>query len=770
LPDTPNNENGNGTLRVRNIRADRQFSREMSVERLTVNTGDTKDAHSDMMEEVNSSVVDQTGSLSSKLDELVKLSSQQIEALKSIKTNEPRDTHEVRDHIDGLNKSIDGLKNAMVANTIHQQSHAAVSGGDDDGHDSNGTSKGDAIASAKLLKTAHGYTEAIAKKLRLDARQRKARMDDVNPASMLVITGVVEGIKANILDMVSSIQDVSKSLSNLSNVTDYVKDKFASGLDMAATGSISYASTLMPQMFRNGDNLNDTFNLVKSDGGIIGAIGQDLQAVSENIRDARLSLGGNSAVSHLNWKAASESMVGLFMLARRTDRHATLQDAQTRQNLDRQMNVYQTIATNTGKTVDEIIKSNADSAKRMANLVAAGGLDADVAKSLTAAHALFSQKGMSGLATLTEQLAQSGGNLTLWKANNTDEVSALQASGALDQVMRVMQAASNGTDQNQLMSMISGIQAATHNNITIAANQNDTISNVMGDAGLAAQLIATTNDQNLATTRGLGDWLDNIFLPSEGKMIAALGANTLAVSANTLAQSWGLVKGVFGKLVSLMGLFRGAGGVVASGSGMAATRAALTGGSAVAATGSTAAVRAALTSGAGMGLGKMLGKSFLKKLPIIGAIMGLGLGAGRMLHGDFTGGALEMAGGLASGLLPGIGTAASFGIDGILAARDAGAFGGDTIGASSIPHSSIVSPTHSSPNVTTNNGIRNDTQRMVMTTNQLLNRLVGLADDQLAAQKDIKQNTSASNIRTPPGFWDSVFGKTTDIAAHSPTG
>jgi len=66
---------------------------------------------------------------------------------------------------------------------------------------------------------------------------------------------------------------------------------------------------------------------------------------------------------------------------------------------------------------------------------------------------------------------------------------------------------------------------------------------------------------------------------------------------------------------------------------------------------------------------KAVGKSLLKKIPIIGAVAGLGFGAMRALQGDFTGAAGEVASGVAS-TLPGMGTAASFAIDAGLAARD----------------------------------------------------------------------------------------------------
>lgn len=68
-------------------------------------------------------------------------------------------------------------------------------------------------------------------------------------------------------------------------------------------------------------------------------------------------------------------------------------------------------------------------------------------------------------------------------------------------------------------------------------------------------------------------------------------------------------------------------------------------------------------------LGKTLLKSAVKKIPIIGAIAGIGFGIGRLMSGDISGAAMEVASG-AAGSIPGAGTAASIGIDAALAAKD----------------------------------------------------------------------------------------------------
>ena len=75
----------------------------------------------------------------------------------------------------------------------------------------------------------------------------------------------------------------------------------------------------------------------------------------------------------------------------------------------------------------------------------------------------------------------------------------------------------------------------------------------------------------------------------------------------------------------------------------------------------------------GKAVAKGVGKSLLKKIPVIGAVAGLAYGASRAMSGDFAGAGMEVASGLA-GTIPGVGTAASVGIDAALAAKDAGVF------------------------------------------------------------------------------------------------
>lgn len=97
------------------------------------------------------------------------------------------------------------------------------------------------------------------------------------------------------------------------------------------------------------------------------------------------------------------------------------------------------------------------------------------------------------------------------------------------------------------------------------------------------------------------------------------------------------------------------------------------------------------------GLGRFFGKGALmggKKIPFIGAAIGLGLGAYALAQGDYVGAVGEVASGAAS-TIPGAGTAASFAIDGALLARDLSRTSGDATSAAPgiMPTATATRPT-----------------------------------------------------------------------------
>jgi hypothetical protein len=85
-------------------------------------------------------------------------------------------------------------------------------------------------------------------------------------------------------------------------------------------------------------------------------------------------------------------------------------------------------------------------------------------------------------------------------------------------------------------------------------------------------------------------------------------------------------------------------------------------------TATRAAAKAAGTVGS-KGVIRTLGKAILKKLPVAGAIIGVGLGARRAMQGDWKGAGAEVGSGIAA-TVPGAGTAASIGADAWLVKHD----------------------------------------------------------------------------------------------------
>ncbi len=89
-------------------------------------------------------------------------------------------------------------------------------------------------------------------------------------------------------------------------------------------------------------------------------------------------------------------------------------------------------------------------------------------------------------------------------------------------------------------------------------------------------------------------------------------------------------------------------------------------------------------------IGKFFSKEVLKKIPIIGLLMGIGYGIGRLTAGDWVGGLLEVASGIAS-VFPIIGTAISVATDIFLAGRDLKTGGSKEIGKKNVKLKNFMS-------------------------------------------------------------------------------
>lgn len=127
-------------------------------------------------------------------------------------------------------------------------------------------------------------------------------------------------------------------------------------------------------------------------------------------------------------------------------------------------------------------------------------------------------------------------------------------------------------------------------------------------------------------------------------------------------------------------------------------------------------------------LGKMLaktgGKSLLKKIPVVGALVGLGLSIKRMMEGDWLGGIMELGSGLAS-IFPGVGTAASIGIDAALMGMDAAGITGEKATANKATINPYI------------NAVGVAGQAASFFTNSKIEKLIAATEESTKIQKDI---------------------------------
>lgn len=183
-------------------------------------------------------------------------------------------------------------------------------------------------------------------------------------------------------------------------------------------------------------------------------------------------------------------------------------------------------------------------------------------------------------------------------------------------------------------------------------------------------------------------WLTDLFaeLTTEGSdlrntidsvvgIFKFLGENIGLVVAGFAAiiglQLFSMFRGLGKVIKGVMGLAKG--GAVAMGLAKGAGAASKVGGKLAKEAGEEV-VEGVVKKGAAKIAGKGILKSLLKKIPGIGLIAGLGFAASRLMDGDFVGAGMEVASGAAS-IVPGLGTAASVGIDAALIARDLSAEG-----------------------------------------------------------------------------------------------
>jgi len=220
--------------------------------------------------------------------------------------------------------------------------------------------------------------------------------------------------------------------------------------------------------------------------------------------------------------------------------------------------------------------------------------------------------------------------------------------------------------QNPIFQMISGLLSTKLGKIGIAAGGIKLLSNALMGRGSRANPIYAI----ISGAGALGDMFQRFLGPKTKGPLTKAGKPDMRFKANKIQPKTNM----FGKIGQSI-----SGGLKTLGSSLATTITKIPGMGAVAKTagnvikGGKNVIGKVAGSGLAKGLGKVASKGFLKRIPILGSLVGVGFAVDRLMKGDFSGAAME-AGSAGLGLLdlvaPGVGTGLSLAADAAIAARD----------------------------------------------------------------------------------------------------
>lgn len=215
--------------------------------------------------------------------------------------------------------------------------------------------------------------------------------------------------------------------------------------------------------------------------------------------------------------------------------------------------------------------------------------------------------------------------------------------------------------------LISGLFSSKAGKLTLAAGGIGLLTKSLMGRGSRANPIYTI----ISGAGALGDMFQRFLAPKGPKgPLTKTGKPDMRFNANKVQPKTSML-GKIGQSIS--------GGLKTLGSSLATTITKIPGMGAVAKTagnvvkGGKNIISKVAGSGLVKGLGKVASKGFLKRIPILGSLVGVGFAVDRLMKGDFAGAAME-AGSAGLGLLdlvaPGVGTGLSLAADAAIAARD----------------------------------------------------------------------------------------------------
>ncbi len=559
--------------------------KDISVTRMTVGTAEVKDMKVDLLTAVNASINEQTETLSKQNEEILKTTnaaySGQQKSSDSQKQGGDKNAGDIVKAIEKLR-----IVNEELIATMR------TSGGESGGESENVR---DGLAAAEL--------KTNQKSLHIVTKLAEGDLDLIDVKKALIAITKAETNVA-MAALVEGLIETGRSVLSFRTAVEQVTKGFTQSMDLSKSGIADFSDVYLDSLqrtfefFANGldgsrDNLIETSKLVKESmqNGLISPmqlVQGNLKDVSTEFHNFRESLeeGGLDLYRNLGFRDQNAILSQLLDAQLRGDRMTDINDDSVKSQTADQIASMRIIASNTGLSLDELIKGNAATLTKLAELEASGALSGEMAAKLGPVIANL-EKSAPQFSSAFLNALQAGDTRAVYEAKFGEEAAAFRKLGVnmFAEVQKIKKLGSFKERTDATTDLVQRISDQMKQRGPGAASfllggQYEQFQKLATEGNVLRKLQMDLDNQSDMTRilNKFDNFITNDLPVSDFAKFAgsilfntlSLGANTAALIANTIARgsdaaSVGLLSSVLGKAGKLtMGLLR-FGGVLAGG-------------------------------------------------------------------------------------------------------------------------------------------------------------------------------------------------------------
>lgn len=379
-------------------------------------------------------------------------------------------------------------------------------------------------------------------------------MTSINETALLPFYGAIIEANYNLRTFSDRLLQFGKNIASMSHIEGYIAEMFENIRVTNSTGMLNFwdvATNDIQRMFKDSsDSLTNTLELVRkrAEEGMSPMLltGRRILDFSEAMVKTRQNVRaeGFAFDERMNFKVMNDVLLDLYESQRSRGIKEDITSSVTARNFRQQLAFYDVIAQNTGKTVDELVKQNADIRSKIDGFVADRQIDPMLGQGLEQTYTLLKSLGQTELADIVSGIASAGGSMELYRSQNPDKSQVITSRGLDGFFNQLVSQARMGsidpvTRAEMLRDMVTNAYMQTGNRsagLVYAANKDDQITNAiaqMGKIGEGFEQLKESNEKGIMSlVRQAYEYVTNT-IPL--KFIASVGANVTALGANTLA-------------------------------------------------------------------------------------------------------------------------------------------------------------------------------------------------------------------------------------------